>query len=73
MQADALKIFNKKLCYRHDGQKGIVMWELVIVWDSGEKQVFCYSTEDEAEKSGRGMKMAFGNQIQWYGTRRAVR
>ena len=47
------------------------MWELVIVWDSGEKQVFKHDTEEDAEKGGRNMKMAFGNQIQWWGTRRA--
>ena len=72
MQEDALRIFNKKLCYRHDGQKGKVMWELVVIWDSGEKQVFKHDTEEDAEKGGRNMKMAFGNQIQWWGTRRAV-
>ena len=41
------------------------MYELVIVWDTGEKEVFTYNTEEEAEKAGEGYKTAFGQQI-WY-------
>lgn len=46
-------------------------YELVVVWDTGEKNVYQYETEAEAEAAGHNMKMALGNQIAWYGTRRA--
>lgn len=48
------------------------MYELVIIWETGEKEV-CggYSTEEKAERAGCEMKKVFGNQITWTGTRRA--
>lgn len=46
------------------------MFELVIIWFNGEKDIYGYETEADAEKAGRNMKMVFGNQIEWYGTRR---
>ena len=46
------------------------MFELVIIWDTGEKDVYTYNTEIEAETSGKNFKMAFGNQISWFGVRK---
>lgn len=46
------------------------MFELVVVWDNGEKDVYEYATEEKAEQAGANMKMALGNQIRWYGSRR---
>ena len=40
-------------------------YELVIVWETGEKEITQFATKDEAESAGRGMKMAFGEQV-WY-------
>jgi hypothetical protein len=45
-------------------------WELVIVWETGEQDIYEYETEQEAEAAGRGMRIALGNQIGWYGVRR---
>lgn len=49
----------------------MTMYELVIIWENGDKEVFDYDTENEAEKAGRGMQKAFGRQISWWGTRRS--
>lgn len=38
-------------------------YELVVIWSTGEKQVFGYATESEAEESKRGYEMAFGAQV----------
>lgn len=38
---------------------------LGIVWDTGEREIFQYTTREEAEEVERGYKMAFGNQIQY--------
>lgn len=38
---------------------------LGIIWDTGEKEVYQFSTREEAEKVEAGYKMAFGNQIQY--------
>ena len=46
------------------------MYELVVVWGTGEMDIYEYTTEEEAEKAGQNMKMVFGGQISWYGTRR---
>ena len=45
-------------------------YELVIIWETGEKEVHSYATEKEARTAGKGYKMAFGNQISWIGIRR---
>lgn len=45
------------------------MYELVIIWSTGEKDVYQYTTREEAEKAELGMRMAFGNQIEWSGIR----
>lgn len=46
-------------------------WELIIVWDTDDTDIYEYRTEEEATQAGRNMKMALGNQIAWWGTRKA--
>ena len=48
------------------------MYELIVIWNSGEKDIFKYSTLERAAQTERGYKKAFGNQIQWTGIIRAV-
>lgn len=43
--------------------------ELVIIWETGEKEVHEYENRELAEQAERGYKNAFGNQIQWSGVR----
>ena len=45
-------------------------YELVVIWETGEKEVHAYVTEKEAREAGNGYKMAFGNQISWMGIRK---
>lgn len=45
-------------------------FELVVVWDTGDKDIYEYRTEEEAEKGAERIKMACGNQVAWTGTRR---
>lgn len=45
------------------------MIELVIIWESGEKDVYQYDSYEEAVKHEIGMRMVFGNQITWSGIR----
>lgn len=47
----------------------VARYELVIIWDTGEKEVIPYSTEDKAKEIERGYHKAFGKQIQWTGIR----
>jgi len=47
-------------------------WELVIVWDTDDTDVYEYETEAEAEEAGHNMKIALGNQIAWYGVRKGA-
>lgn len=55
------------------GRKGETMaYELVIVWETGEKDIFEYNSREDAEKSGNGFKVALGEQVAWYGVRRKV-
>lgn len=48
------------------------MYELIIIWEDGDKNIYKYNTEDEARKGERNMRMAFGNQISWSGVRKGV-
>lgn len=48
------------------------MYELIVIWEDGDKEVHGYTTEEEAQERARGFKMAFGNQIQWCGVRRKL-
>ena len=44
-------------------------YELVIVWANGEKDIYVYASEEDAEDGRAGMLMALGQQIAWAGTR----
>ena len=48
-------------------------YELVIVWETGEKEIHAYATEEEALKASKGYRTVFGNQIAWTGVRKAVK
>lgn len=48
------------------------MYELIIVWDNGDKDIYTYNTQEEAERGADNMRMAFGNQVTWAGTRKAI-
>lgn len=43
--------------------------EVVIIWDTGEKEVHQYDHILEAKMVKHGYEVAFGNQIQWIGIR----
>ena len=45
------------------------MYELIIIWETGEKEIYSYPTRDMAEKTEREMRKVFGNQISWTGIR----
>ena len=45
--------------------------EVVIIWDTGEKEVHQYDHILEAKMVKHGYEVAFGNQIQWIGIREA--
>lgn len=42
-------------------------YELVVIWDTGEKEVYEYKTEEEAQRLLKDLHFAFGNQISWMG------
>lgn len=44
-------------------------YELVVIWNDGQKEIHEYPTYEDAESVGRGYKIAFGNQVEWYGVR----
>jgi len=45
-------------------------YELIVIWETGEKNIYKCQTEEEAEKAEKGFNMAFGKQIYWTGIRR---
>ncbi len=47
------------------------MYELVIIWSTGEREIYTYDTEADAESGADNMRMVFGNQIVWTGVRPA--
>lgn len=47
-------------------------YELVIIWEDNEKQIYEYDTAEEAQKGADNMVMAFGRQIQFTCVRRKV-
>lgn len=49
------------------GNGGMSMYKLIIIWYTGEKETYDYTTREEAEKAELGMRMVFGNQIEWSG------
>lgn len=44
-------------------------YELVVVWYTGDTEIFEYNTKADAERGAENMKRAFGNQVTWTGTR----
>ena len=44
-------------------------YELIVIWCTGEKEIYGYSNKSEAETGESNMKMAFGNQVSWTGIR----
>lgn len=38
-------------------------YELVMIWETGEKEVHEFLTEDQATRSEIGIKQAFGEQV----------
>ena len=39
------------------------MFELVVVWETGEKEIYTYPTQAEAEAGKRNFETAFGSQV----------
>ena len=39
------------------------MFDLVIVWETGEKEVYTYATREDAEKGKANFEKAFGSQV----------
>ena len=48
------------------------MFELIVVWQTGEQNIYSYDTEDEAMRGADRMRMASGNQITWTGVRKST-
>ena len=44
-------------------------WELVVEWDTGDKDIYPYHTEQAARAAGEMLKMALGGQVAWCGVR----
>ena len=38
-------------------------YEVVVVWHSGETDIYGYPTREEADRSADGYKKAFGSQV----------
>ena len=47
-------------------------YELVVIWETGEKEIYEYNSEDKAIEASEGMRVALGNQIAWAGVRKKV-
>jgi hypothetical protein len=45
----------------------MIKYELVVIWDSGEKDVYDYETYEAAKRGEASMRMIFGCQIAWTG------
>lgn len=42
-------------------------YELIIIWETGERETAVYNSKEEAQNIEKGFYMAFGSQIQWTG------
>ena len=42
-------------------------YELIIIWDTGEKATHIYNTYRKALEAEKNFKMVFGRQISWMG------
>ena len=49
------------------------MFEVVLIWFDGDKEIYSYSTQEKADRTCREMKNVFGNQISWIGVREVRR
>lgn len=45
----------------------MIRYELIVIWDNGDKDTYDYETLDAARQGEANMKMAFGHQIAWTG------
>lgn len=45
----------------------MIKYELIIIWDTGEKEIHDYETYDAAKQGEENMRRAFGYQIAWAG------
>lgn len=48
------------------------MFELIVVWSTGDTNVYEYDTQEEAVIGADRMRMAFGKQIAWTGVRKST-
>lgn len=39
------------------------MYELVVIWYNGDKNIYTYDDRDEAEQAESNIRMAFGEQV----------
>ena len=44
-------------------------YELVVIWETGEKEVHKYNNLEDAKEAENSFRMAFGNQVSWTGIR----
>ena len=45
-------------------------YELIVIWETGEKEICVYNSYEAAQKAADGYKIAFGRQISWTGINR---
>lgn len=43
------------------------MYELILIWETGEKETYIYNTYEEAQQGANNFKKAFGSQVSWTG------
>ena len=48
------------------------MWELVVIWDTGEKTIYTYDSREVAERSAYNLRFALGMQVAWWCVRKKV-
>lgn len=46
-----------------------MMYEMIVIWDNCDTDIYEYETEGEAIRASEGMKVALGNQLRWTGVR----
>lgn len=56
-----------KLTNRKEVQN--MKYELIVIWETGEKEIFEYATEEQAQEACNDFKYIFDNQVAWAGTR----
>ena len=44
-----------------------MMYEVIVIWDDGSKNMYPFKTVEEAEQCETNFKKAFGNQVSWTG------